>query len=505
MEKKRNVLIIMSDQHNKHVMGCAGDPVARTPHIDRLARDGVRFDDAYCPAPLCVPCRASFLTSRFPSNTRVWENSQILSPTFPTWPQAAGLQGYETALIGRMHLSWPHQYYGFSRCLIGELQGFPYFQPGVRFPRPNPPRGLRSISLLGQELKDVATSGWGSTYFQWQDERIAEAACEYLGSRAGDSGSPFVAVVGFFLPHCIYAAPKDLFDHYYDRVSVPRVEESLPPTIRRFREKRGLPTLSDEAIRRARAAYYGLCELVDTSVGRIMGVLEKTGLLEETLVIYCADHGDSAGEHGCWWKSNYYEGSAGVPLIMRFPDSPARGLRSRRIANLVDIGPTVLDYIGAAPMGSVDGRTLLPGIEKGDSGSDKAATFSELAEAKYTEPDRYIGRIHFPSRMIRQGEWKLWRFADEENLPPAMFNLRDDPNEERDLGCDPRYSSVREELLHRLMADWDPQWVKRTSEAATVEARQVRSWFGKVLAPSLRDGVDWLYNDPHLEDDLTLI
>ena len=115
-----NVLLIMSDQHSRYHLGCYGDPLVRTPHLDGLAQRGVRFDNAYCPSPLCVPSRMSFMTARRPSANRVWHNGHILSSAIPTWAHALGASGYETALIGRMHFVGPDQRHGFEVRPLGE-------------------------------------------------------------------------------------------------------------------------------------------------------------------------------------------------------------------------------------------------------------------------------------------------------------------------------------------------------------------------------------------------
>ena len=115
MADRSNILVIMSDQHSKFHIGCYGDEVVRTPHMDRLAAEGIRFNNAYCAAPLCVPSRMAFMTSRTPTANRVWTNSHILSSAIPTWAHGMGAAGYETALIGRMHFIGSDQRHGFER------------------------------------------------------------------------------------------------------------------------------------------------------------------------------------------------------------------------------------------------------------------------------------------------------------------------------------------------------------------------------------------------------
>ena len=444
-----NILILMSDQHSKHHLGCYGDPLVRTPHLDRLASEGMRFTSAYCPSPLCVPSRMSFLTARTPSRNRVWTNGHILSSAIPTWAHALGAAGYETTLLGRMHFVGPDQRHGFERRPIGEYSAT---FPGA--PRQGAPL-LRSLSLgtTGQCREAVEVAGRGRTSYQAFDELVAEAACTYLEERAGErNGRPFAAVAGFLLPHCPFVAPRELFDYYYERVDVPQPtpEERRrePAAIRRFKRLRGIDEpLPEERIRVARAAYLGLCEHLDRQLGRILDKLDEVGLGENTLVVYCSDHGEMAGEHGCWWKSNYYEGSVGVPLIARLPGVVPTGTTSEAVCNLMDLGPTVVEMADADPMPATDGRSLWKVLQGTADPARRQETFSE-----------HLGQIDFvPSRMVRRDAWKLYRYHD--HTPPVLYNLAEDPEERVDLGQDPRYEGVRDDLLQRLYADWHPQEV----------------------------------------------
>ena len=307
-----NVLIVMSDQHSRRRLGCYGDPVVRTPNLDALASRGVRFENAYCPAPLCVPSRMSFLTGRHPSANRVWLNSHILSSAIPTWAHALGAAGYETALLGRMHFVGPDQRHGFERRPIGE-----YWSNYPGGSNPGAPLFKRIPSgASGQTRVAPESSGTGSTTYSAMDEMIAAAACRYLQEKADGGGRPFAATVGFVLPHCPYYAPKDLFNYYYERTDVPRpTPEDIdrePVAIHNLKRRLDLDApLSPGRIRIAVAAYLGLCEYVDRLIGDILRKLADTGLDRSTLVIYCSDHGEMAGEHGLWGKSNYYEGSRG--------------------------------------------------------------------------------------------------------------------------------------------------------------------------------------------------
>ena len=469
-----NILVIMTDQHNRQFMGCAGNQLVRTPHLDRLAAEGMRFDAAYCAAPLCVPSRMSFMTTRTPSQNRVWDNTHILSSSIPTWCHWLGAAGYETSMLGRMHFVGPDQYHGFENRPIGEYHSR---HPGT--PEAGGPRWQRFPgSASGQQRVAVEIAGRGRTTYQYADDRITDAAVSYLHAHAGDRERPFAAVVGLLLPHCPFIAPRELFDYYLPRVDVPRIESAQPASVTRFRRHRDILDLPEERVRVARAAYYGLVEYMDRSVGRVLSALQDAGLEENTLVLYVSDHGEAAGAHGCWWKSTFYEESVGVPLLARWPGRIPAGSLNTGPCSLLDLGVTFADLAGAPSPDTSDGVSLAATLQ-GDAASPRDV-LSEFAEAKHT------GGTFYPARMIRRGHYKLWQYADSEGLPPALFDLAADPGEVQDLAGSPAHSVVREALLESLHADWDPGAVLAGSLQATVDRRTIAAW-GAAVRPANPD------------------
>jgi len=470
--EKYNVLILMSDQHSKHYLGCYGNELVRTPSLDRLAEEGMLFANAYTPAPLCVPARMSFMTGRLPSANRVWTNGHILSSAIPTWAHAVGAAGYETALVGRMHFVGADHRHGFELRPMGEYSAV--FPGADRLGGPQFKEVPRGTS--GQARISVECAGIGRNSYQAFDEMAAAKACEYLEEKArGGGGRPFAAVAGFVLPHCPFFAPRELFEYYYERVDVPQPTakelEQEPEAIRRFKKARGIDEpLPAERIRVARAAYFGMCEYFDRQVERVLKKLDETGLSENTLVIYTTDHGETAGEHGCWWKSNYYEGSVGVPLIARLPGRVPAGTKNPAICSLMDIGATMVEMAGGEELPAADGYSLWAELRGEQDLARPDETFSEHG------PTRGEG----PSRMIRRGPWKLFKYHDD--TPPALFNLEEDPGERRDLGPDAEFAAVRDELLERLYADWDPEWVVRECETLGRDMQVISAW-GRAVQP----------------------
>ena len=320
MTNRPNILLIMSDQHSPNVLGCAGDDVVRTPTLDQLAASGVRFAANHCANPLCVPSRMTFLTSRHSSDIRVWSNACRLRSDIPTFVHHLVNAGYETILCGRMHFNGPDQRHGFERRIIGDISS-PQLEP-------------IPISTAGQTAAGVKVAGPGRTAYGRYDEDVTQACCRFLESSDRDPGDrPFFMTVGFILPHCPFIAPKPLFEEYLDKIDVPQLPEgyhdSLHPFLKTWRQNRQVDELTDEQVRTARAAYYGLVTFMDEQVGKILSTLRDTRFGENTLIVYTSDHGEMAGVHRMWWKSSFYQNSAGVyPSSSRHPDSLPKAGRS---------------------------------------------------------------------------------------------------------------------------------------------------------------------------------
>lgn len=477
-DRKPNFLIIMSDQQSPHAMGCAGDRVVRTPHLDQLAANGVRFTATYCGAPLCVPSRMTFLTARHCSDIAVWSNSCVLDSETPTFPAALAAAGYETVLAGRMHFTGPDQRHGFTRRTIGDVG-----QPRAAIGGGRQPL-LGSIPPLaaGQASTAVETAGPGRTSYMAYDEAVTESACTFLADwdRQSDC-KPLALVIGYVLPHCPYICPPELFEYYYPRVSVPRLAsgglDTLHAAEREDRRRRGFDELTDEQARTARAAYYGLVEYHDRLCGRVLDALRRSRLAENTVVIYITDHGDMAGEHRLWTKSVFYEASVGVPMIWSWPGRMRSGTSVGRVTSLLDVGPTLLDLAGAPRMKDVAGRSLRQFLLPG--GDVTAWPDDALAECCGYHNDR-------PSRMLREGPWKIIYHHGYDK--PQLFNLTEDPDEMRDRGDDPTGAAICQRLLRRVREGWDGE---RVARALAQSGERRRAVFAKAKSHATPTADSW--------------
>jgi len=449
-----NILIIMSDQHNLGYLGCAGHQTIETPHLDRLASTGVRFENAYCPSPLCGPARMSFLTGLYPHQTGVYANAQPLPSDIPTFAHALSGAGYATALIGRMHLTGPDRLHGFEEKLCGDVTAST--AGGGLHPRTE---GLPA----GGQPAGLRLSGPGDSAYQHYDDEVTETAAAWIREQSANEDVPFMACVGLALPHNPYVCSAEDYDRYAGRVSLPSSDpEKLQPVIRE-RHDRETEGVTQEEMLRSLAAYCGSVTATDRRVGRIISALEESGQLEDTLVVYTSDHGDAAAEHGLWHKTTMYEGSAGVPMIMRVPGLDLRGRVETRNVNLIDLAPTLLDYAGVTPLPRIDGRSLR-GLVEGDSDEWDNVTFSEYGTR--------WGRACL-MRMVRRDNWKYVYYDDGGE---SLFDLAEDPGEDCDLASDPSKSAVLCALRSEALRDWDSAEVSRRLDVWSERNAVIFSW-----------------------------
>jgi choline-sulfatase len=405
-----------------------------------------------------VPSRTSFLTGRQPSDTRVWINSDTLSSAIPTFAHAFGAAGYETALIGRMHFNGPDQHHGFDKRLVGDLT--PAYS-NVKIPlAPNLLPGATNNSRAS-----VTIAGPGRTAYRSFDEEVTQVTVGYLRN-AAKSSRPFCAVAGFVLPHSPFVCSREDFDYYHERVTVPHVSqdylEHLHPAVQAWRKRRGVENLSDEEVRRARAAYYGLVTETDRHVGSILGALKDSGLEQDTIVVYTSDHGEMAGENGMWWKFNFYQGSVTVPLIVSFPGRWRAGARISNVVSLIDIAPTVCEAAGVPPLPMATGRSLAP-LLSGAKPDWPNEAFSELPTINGVPA----------ARMVRKDRWKLVHFH---GMRPQLFDLHTDPQELHDLGEAPAQRSIREQLLARATANWHAEEIDRELQDRAKDEALIHKW-----------------------------
>lgn len=459
--RPKNVLFLWSDQHKPRALGIDGDPVARTPNLDALARSGVRFDSAYCTNPVCVPSRASVLTGLYTHNHRAYNNATPWPFEKKTIAHAFGRAGYMTALIGKMHFV-DAQTHGFDYRLDFN-DWFQYLGPKTKLyaeelSRRNSGSGLPQIDDLWRDSDDP----WAGV--RELDERegpvhmgrvskipekdhfdnfVARESIRFLKNHGGKH--PFFLISSFLKPHDPFM-PSERFAKMFraEEMKLPdtwgKVDLAAAP--REIRESilnnRPTPELRDPQKARQRIAYYyaNLAQL-DDCIGQVLRALRELGLEKDTILLYTADHGEMLGEHGLWQKFVFYEASVGVPLIFRVPGLTPENARCATPVSLVQLFPTLAELCGVPIPSGLDSSSLVPNLREPARAVD-TTVFAEYAlntpRAKY---------------MIRRGDFKFNFYAND---TPELYNLREDPNEMKNLAPLPAYKNKLEEMKAHLFA-----------------------------------------------------
>jgi choline-sulfatase len=465
-----NILLIMSDQHHAGLMGCAGNPIARTPNMDRLARGGVRFSNAYCTFPLCGPSRMSFMTCRHPHEINLWDNESQLNSDTPTFAHAFLSAGYETVLAGRMHFVGGDQRHGYANRIMGDCPESSHLAAGWKLGRVLGDL----VDTPGMSLNGLLKSGPGRTGYHAYDEAVTDAAVAWLRQRGrSDPERPFLLTVGYVAPHCPFVAPPGDFEAYRCRIGysdLPRPDECLHSANATRRKRFGTdPEPPVDAQWRARVAYYGLCTFLDRQVGAVLSALEHAALADDTVIVYCSDHGEMLGEHGMWWKSTFYDGASRVPLIISWPGHCKAGESRTENVSLMDIGTTLIDLAGLDPLPGASGKSFRSLLE-GANGKWDGTVFAEYAER---------GSVAV-SRMVRSGPWK---FNYYHGMPSELFNLQDDPGERINLSGRQQNQGIEERLRKLVMRDWVPERVSEYMERRNRELSLIGNWVKTVGPP----------------------
>jgi len=441
MTDRPNILFVLSDQHSVRAFGDNDDNPMRTPTLDRLASEGMSFNNAYCQNPLCVPSRSSLLTGKYSKNTGVYDNKHILEANSPTLPRVLGAAGYRTCLIGKAHFNGD-QFHGYQERPYGDFYGQAH-QPD---PGRTPGGGESGLSNW------ISTAGpSGIPISLTQTEICVAEATKWLQTHVGLSPEqPFFLSVNFDKPHFPINPPKRFFDHYAGVVELPKfpvdwLQAAVPFVQEVARVNDAAPFHDDERVqRKALASYFGCVEWVDDALGRVLDALDYLGLADNTIVVYSADHGEMGAQRGIWQKTVFYEDSARVPLIVRWPGHIAADIRSSVPVGLVDLLPTLCEVAETRVPSDLDGVSLLP-LLAGDGAIERDAIFSESV---------VLNRPAYSGCMIRTGDWKYCYYIDGAQ---ELYDLKADPNEWTNLADDEKHRSVTEELRARVVEFWRPK------------------------------------------------
>lgn len=436
MTRAKNLLIIMSDEHRKDAMGCAGHPIVKTPHLDALAARGTRFTNAYTPSPMCVPARAAVATGLHVHQCKNWDSATPYNGDRPSWMAEVVDAGMHSASIGKLHFRSTEDDNGFSEEILPmHVVGGIGWAIGL----------LRDAPPPYDEAQELAQDvGRGSSSYTDYDHAITSAAEDWIAARA-DGATPWAGFVSLVSPHYPLTAPDAFYDMYDPaEMDMPVAwREGAPehPELQNIANFFAYDQSFDEdKMREAKVAYYGLTSFMDHCVGRVLAALEKSGQADDTLVIYVSDHGDMMGDQGFWTKQVMYDASAGVPMIAAGPGIPA-GHQVSTGTSLLDLAATARDVAGLAK----DDKPGLSLLELAGQPDDPNRTIL----SQYHDGGSKTGAF-----MVR---WDKWKYIHYVGLQPQLFDLSSDPDELIDLSQHAESKSLIKEGERRLRDICDPE------------------------------------------------
>jgi arylsulfatase A-like enzyme len=465
-----NVLFLMTDQHHAGWLGCAGNPIVKTPNLDRLAQGGTRFSQMFSPVPYCSPTRAAIVTGRYPSSLGIGRNIDERNPKDPlrlqepveTYMHHLAARGYHCHQLGKWHLGDPAELSCFpnanaDRDVSGKMYNGRRREAGDKAlddgPRPGEVE-LVQDAYLRQEIVDarqrlaaqkgtareVGTLRTGRSRVkpEYQYESALADYCIELLKR--HQHEPFAITYSISPPHPANVAPSPYYDMYDPaRLSLPSTWTMHPPQWADTVSVHLGAAFGEAGWREYQRCYNAQVTMMDAFIGRILDVLDNLELADHTLVIFTSDHGNMLGQHGIIDKAvgAFYDDLVRVPLLVRLPGVIPAGKTCEQFVSSMDLAPTILDYLGAPPLATSHGRSLR-GVLAGTT-TNQSAIFCERGE-----PNSSIA-----ARMIRTRQWKL---ALHTSSPPELYNLEKDPDETANVYTAAANAAVVESLKSQLRA-----------------------------------------------------
>ncbi len=440
MERRPNIVLFMTDQLRRDALGCYGNPICETPHLDGIAERGVRFDNAFTVSPVCSPARASIMTGLYPHNHGVMLNTHIapawspgLSPDLPTFSKILADAGYALDYVGKWHV----------HADLGPRDfGFDRHEECPRRHRPVP--GTESFIDFGNGRRQLAAAVDGTEADATPPAVLTRAAIRLMRERAREP-RPFFLRIDLLEPHFACVPPEPYGSMY--------AAEDVPPWpnfhddfagkpaghLRKLREWR-LQGRGWDWWSRVVAAYYGDVSHIDHRVGEMLAAIDELGIADDTVFVFCTDHGDALGSHGHFEKAGtMYDEIFRVPLLVRGPPDLVEPACVGEFARSMELMPTFVEWAGAAVPDGLDGRSLAP-LARGERVED-------WPDAVYCE---HHGEVwgYQSQRMVRTRRWK---YAYDPHSIDELYDLDADPGELVNRAGDPACREVLREMQARLL------------------------------------------------------
>lgn len=451
-KKNPNFLFIMADQLAANALSFYGNQTSKTPTLDKLAKEGVVFENCYCNFPMCGPSRASLHAGKMPFSINMYDNASEYRSNIPSFAHYLRFLNYRVELSGKMHFVGPDQLHGYEKRHTTEI--YPAnFAWTVDWSKG---REFRPTNLT---MAPVIESGpcIRSMQMDYDDEvtNAGKQAIYDLARKKDDK--PFFLTISFTQPHSPFTISQEYWDRYdHEKIELPKVNE-IPLDKQDHLSKnlyycqgRHEFTVTDEHRRNARHGYYGMISYIDDQVLALKNILEKTGLDKNTIIIFTADHGEMMGERGMWYKQHFFEWASKIPLIIHAPER-FKPSRIKKNISLINLLPTFIDIATDGKANSIlgqeiDGQSLFTTLQ-GSSEDLLDIVISEFAADGSTGP----------SRMVKKGNYKYMYL---EGVDELLYDLKTDPDEIKNLINEPEYLKIIEELRMIAFNNWNPKSLK---------------------------------------------
>jgi choline-sulfatase len=448
-----NIVLIQADQLTAMVLSMYGGKTVKTPNMDDIAENGVTFLNSYCNNPVCGPSRASMMSGQLSSAVGCYDNAGELLSSIPTFAHYLRYIGYRTCLSGKMHFVGADQLHGFEERLTTDIypSDFGWTADWSQQEEPWAPSrmSLRSIVEAGVCKRSLQID---------YDEEVCFQAVQKIYDYARlPEKQPFMLMASFTHPHNPFVTTQEFWDLYdHDKIELPGVPH-IPIADRDPWSQRYAYTIredehnvTEQDLRNARHAYYGMVSYFDSLIGRILKALDDGGFTENTYVFVVADHGEMLGERGTWFKFLPYEWSARVPMIVTGPGIKA-GYVEEKGVSLVDLLPTMTELAtdgkGIELADRIDGRSLVQMMHGDNSGRPDDVMMEFTGEGVYA-----------PALIIRRDGIKYVHCRTD---PPMMFDLKKDPQELHNVAEDPAYADTASDLQREVDNRWDYDRLER--------------------------------------------
>lgn len=463
MSNRPNIILIMADELNPLLTHVYGDKASKTPALDRLYEEGVRFDSAYTNFPLCTPARAAMMTGRYASRTRTYDNASMFPADIPTFAHCLRANGYEVVATGKLHSIGPDQLHGFESRLTTDI--YPsslawltdweqYEKNGIKL---NTPSYLKNIGIKESSLQ--------MNY----DEETHFRALEYLRNKSiSNDENPFLLFVSYTQPHNPYIVPSKYWDMIKDEdIELPLMhkvdKENINILDKWVMSFSGIPDdVADdiEMLKKIRHAYYGMISYIDEKVSELVGTLEQLQMRDDTIIIFTSDHGDYAGERQCIDKRSFYESSSRIPLIISYPKEFGKHLIQHTPVSLIDFLPTLCELTGSEMPENIDGQS-----------------FASLINDVHDESRIVIGEslgeaVMSPCFMVRKENYKYIYIHGFDEL---LFDLEKDPKEINDLAKNQEFLPIVKEMKEELFKRVDPEKIREDIVISQKELKIIRN------------------------------